>query len=209
MAGDEHLDAVTRVVIVDDNADERLYFKDILASSKDFAFVGEFSSATELLTGIPLLKADLAMVDVCMPGVNGIECAKRLKQRMPALRIVIITGSYKPDLIGMALQAGADAYLMKPVDSFQCLATLQFAAVQRLANGFPTRKLTGNIVLTRRENEVLQGLADGLLYKEISDKLGISYSMVHKYQHKIFQKLGVSNRSEAVRFWFENNRSCE
>lgn len=203
MTGGASLNVVTRVVIVDDDADARLYFKDILASSKEFEFTGEFSSASEVLAGIPLLRADMALVDICMPGLNGIECAKRLKQKIPALRIVIVTGSYKPELIGEALRAGADAYLMKPVDMYQCLATLQFALIRKREFSFSVKKLTGCKSLSPRENEVLQGLAEGLLYKEISDKLRISYSMVHKYQHKIFQKLGVSNRSEAVRFWFE------
>jgi DNA-binding NarL/FixJ family response regulator len=118
-------------------------------------------------------------------------------------------------LVNSSLTAGADAYLVKPINAEQCLATLIFLGhgrtrLNREVRMTPQRMLPSDSsevswLLSPREGQVLKGLADGLLYKEISVKLGISYSAVHKYQHNLFQKLQVTNRSEAIRCWFINN----
>src|SRR5208283_3416567 len=112
--------------------------------------------------------------------------------------------------------AGADAYLIKPIVVDQFLATLRFTLVGRTEvrkgaqksgqNIFPAAPSGNCARLSPREKQVLENLADGLLYKEISDKLGISYAAVHKYQHRVFQKLQVSNRSEAIRLWLDSDR---
>ena len=167
------------------------------------------------LRGIPQLRPDLVVMDIRMPGMNGIECARQLKRGMPRLKIVIITGTHNADAVSTSLQAGADAYLIKPIVVDQFLATLRFASVGGTEarqsaqtsgqNIFPSAPSGNCLRLSPREKEVLENLADGLLYKEISNKLGISYSTVHKHQHKIFQKLQVSNRSEAIRLWLDSD----
>jgi DNA-binding NarL/FixJ family response regulator len=201
-----------RVVIVDDDADTLLLFRDILTSAPGFEHVGDFSSTGEALIGIPRLQPDLAVIDIFMPGLDGMECTKLLKRAMPRLKIVIITGSHSTDAVSSSLRVGADAFLIKPLSADQFLATLRFAydnkteinqneprPARRIPSMAPSESC---LPLNSRENEVLKGFADGLLYKEISDKLGISYAAVHKCQHTIFQKLHVENRSEAVRLWF-------
>jgi DNA-binding NarL/FixJ family response regulator len=199
------------VAIVDDDANTRLCFQDILQGTENFSFAGSFANGAEALEGIPRLRPDLTLMDIRLPGLNGIECTRRLKRIMPNLKIVIVTGTHSADCVDASLQAGAVAYLFKPIVEDQLLATLRFAALNRAGdadrteNKFrPANPSKANLPLSPREKEVLSGLADGLLYKEISQKLGVSYATVHKHQHNIFRKLRVSNRSEAIRIWLMN-----
>jgi len=203
--------ASVRVAVVDDDEDARLCFRDILQLSDDFVLSAAFPNANEALRGIPLLHPDLVLMDIYLPDLNGIECTRRLKHLMPSLRVIIITGIHNKDSVPRSLDAGAEAFLFKPITADQCLATLTFAAWHTMANTETARKSGQGTVQTKeprncmalspREKEVLKYLAEGLLYKEISDRLGVSYSAVHKYQHHLFVKLHVSNRSEAIRVW--------
>jgi DNA-binding NarL/FixJ family response regulator len=205
-----------RVAVVDDDVNTCLCLKDILQSAENFIFAGSFTNAAGALTGIPRLSPDLTLMDIRLPDLNGIECAKRLKRTMPLLKIVIVTGTHDSNLVGTSLQAGAIAYLIKPFEADQLLATLRFAAVNQ-ADAKPNEKgtkitpfskiqINTNLPLNPREREVLKNLAEGLLYKEISDKLGISYSAVHKCLNNVYKKLHVSNRTEAVRMWLDKAR---
>jgi len=207
MANVRTFDARKSVAVVDDDEDIRLYFKDILQTAENFKFAGGFSTATEALTAVPRLQPDLTLIDIRLPDLNGVECVKRLKLMMPRLKIVIVSGTHEVNWVDASLQAGAITYLMKPVDGDQLLATLKFAAINQGHTEDNRLTKLAKLLLNSREKEVLKSLADGLLYKEISDKLGISYSAVHKCQHKIFIKLHVSNRSEAIRIWLDNRAS--
>ena len=215
MASKDRAHAVTRVAVVDDDKDTRLYFKDILESSRDFDFAGEFSNGITALVGVQALRPDLILMDFRMPELDGMECTRRLKHSMPQLKIIIMTGVHDVELVGYGLQAGADNYLIKPVTVDQCLATLTFVSVgsaqiqseeeMSIQNAILPKHRGELSLLSPREFEVLHCLAEGLLYKEIAEQLQISYGAVHKYQHSIFQKLHVSNRSEAIRKWMERD----
>ena len=128
---------------------------------------------------------------------------------MPSLKIIMVTGAHEQDCVGGSIQAGAIAFLVKPFEGDQFLATLQVAAnVQNEIRGeCKTDEVC--LFLSSREKDVLSGLAEGLLYKEISQKLGMSYSAVHKHQHNIFKKLRVTNRSEAIRIWLDRGSNDE
>ena len=191
--------APVRIAVVDDDEDTRLWFKDILQSAEHFNLAGSFINAADALADIPRLQPDLTLMDIRLPDLNGIECTKRLRQVLPGLKIVMITGTHEQIWVDASLQAGVTAYLIKPICGDQLMVTLQFA-IRNATTETPQKKL----FLSPRENQVLEGLAEGLLYKEISQKLGISYAAVHKYQHNIFKKLRVTNRSEAIRVWLEN-----
>jgi DNA-binding NarL/FixJ family response regulator len=199
-----------RVAVVDDDADTRLCFRDILHSENKFHFAGGFASAREALTEIPCLQPDLVLMDIKLPDMDGIECVKQIKRSMPHLRVVIVSGNRDRSSVERSIAAGAVTFLIKPVDPDQLLAALQFAAGPIKE---PIRKAPGKFqrsspaTLTQREQVVLSKLAEGLLYKEISDALGISYAAVHKCQHRIFRKLRVGNRSEAALAWLQNRKS--
>ncbi|MDE3066630.1 MAG: response regulator transcription factor [Verrucomicrobiota bacterium] len=121
----ETADSLRRVAVVDDDEPTRLYFQDILRSAKGFMFAGAFSNAIQALKGIPQLRPDLVLMDIRLPGLNGIECLKQLKQVLAGLKIIVMTGMFNMDLIESALRAGADGFLTKPVAVEQCLATLR------------------------------------------------------------------------------------
>ena len=200
-----------RVAVVDENEDTRFYFRNILQTTEDFRFAKGFSNANEALIGIPQLHPDLVIVDIYLPDLNGIECIKRMRRVIPDVKIIVVTGTQNVNSIERSWQAGADAYLTKPVSSDQCLATLRFAAADKTKTSQRSQKSRRQSVsmarseicstLSPREAEVMKSLANGLLYKEISGRLRVSYSAVHKHQHNIFQKLHVSNRSEAILLW--------
>lgn len=143
-----------------------------------------------------------------MQRTSGIECIRQLKMMQPRLVVVFATNLTDHHTMSRAVSAGADGYLVKPFSREQCLTTLRFTVTRcwrppgRLT---PAAEGTGNrrIQLTTRERQVIGGLEKGLLYKEIADELGISFSAVHKHQHKIFTKFGASNRTEAITKWRE------
>lgn len=210
MAKVESQDGHTRVAVVDDDADTRLWFKDILQSEKKFNFAGGFSTAADALTALPRLRPNLAILDINLPDMDGVKCTSRLKQLMASLRVVIVSGNRETEWVDRSFDAGAAAYLIKPLDAAQLIATLRFVArptketVRKPAKKSWAGPTAG---LNFRERHVLHKLAEGLLYKEIADSLGISYAAVHKCQHNIFKKLRVSNRSEAMRAWLQSEGS--
>lgn len=197
----------TTVAVVDNDADARLYLQDILEMSEGFSWVGSFSNGADALKGIPQLRPDLVLMDIQMPKLNGIECTKQLKQIFTSAKIIMVTGLHDENSIKQALSAGASAYLTKPFSIQQCLATLKWAVASKPEHNSSTNELAPAAsletcaLLTKRENEIMRCLAAGLLYKEIADKLEISYSAVHKFQHKIFMKLKAANRTEAIIKW--------
>jgi DNA-binding NarL/FixJ family response regulator len=213
MANVELINSAVRVAVVDDDESIHLFLKDILQPTKYFSLVGSFLNAAQALNGLPLLHPDLTLMDVRLPDLNGIECTKRLKQSMPHLKIVIVTGTHETNWVEASKGAGATAYLVKPFDEEQLMATLRFVSSGQIDNvpdfigkrsGAIGTRAVEMTLLNPKEREVLKNLADGLLYKEIADKLGISYAAVHKRQHNIFKKLHVCNRSEAIRVWFKS-----
>jgi two-component system, NarL family, response regulator LiaR len=192
----------TGVVVVDDEPDERLYLEDILRQAEQFCCTGSFSNGSDALHEIPHLHPRLVLMDINLPDINGIECTRKLKHLMPDVKIIIVSGLHEGCWIEKSLKAGADAYLVKPITPDQFYATLKYTVAGKTFHEGDHSTASAMVkMLTPREKEVMQHLADGLLYKEIADKLGISISAVHKYQHIIFQKLHISNRSEATRIW--------
>ena len=180
------------MAVVDDDEHIHLLIKDLLQGAQDFSCVGCFFNPTDALTHLPGLRPDLVLMDIRMPGGNGVECTERLKHAMPHLKIIMVTGVHDADSVAKSSKAGADGYLTKPVTADQYLAALRFVFKDQARDCLP---------LSGRDDEVMRCLVDGLLYKEIAGKLGISYSAVHKHQHRIFLKLRASNRAEAIRNW--------
>jgi DNA-binding NarL/FixJ family response regulator len=207
----KHKNTACRVLVVDDDLATRLHVKEILQSADEFKLVGEFSNADEALTQVTQLRPSLVLLGVRIPGFKNIEYICQFKRILIGLKIIVTTATANVELLESSLLAGAESCLVKPITAGQCLATLKFAGHRQLdgdakpsqpaldiSGGASARKCLG---LSQREVDVLRGLAEGLLYKEIAAKLGISYSAVHKYQHRVFEKLRVSNRSEAINVW--------
>ena len=149
-------------------------------------------------------------MDINLPGINGVECVRRLKQISPGIAAVMLTAYEDTENIFNALAAGATGYLLKRAPRAELLDAIREVhrggspmtthiarkVVQSFQRATPSPQPDG--VLSAREQEVLDYLSQGFLYKEIAEKMGISYETVHTYIRRIYEKLQVRTRTEAV-----------
>lgn len=171
--------------------------------------MGLFGSAEEALEKLPALRPEVALVDINLPGLNGVQCVERLRALCPDILCVILTMYEDGPVIFDALKAGACGYLLKRTPPQEIAA----AIAQAKAGGSPmspqiarqvvsffhrTPPAEGLSVLTAREREVLELLAQGAMYKEIAGKLAVSLDTVRTHLRKIYEKLQVHSRTEAV-----------
>ena len=198
------------VSIVDDEKELRESIKTFVDGSPGFRCVSTYNNAAAALTGIPKENPDVVLMDINMTGMDGIECVERLKTVMPEIQIVMLTVYEDTDKIFKALSAGASGYLLKRSSPARLLEAIK--EVQ--AGGSPmsssiARKVVASfrkaapvvekeIHLSPREQTVLDCLAKGLTYKQIADQLGISIDTIRTYLRRIYEKLHVQSRTEAV-----------
>jgi DNA-binding NarL/FixJ family response regulator len=198
------------LVIVEDNRRLRDQIVKIISASPDIRCVAALPSAEEALEQIPRYKPDVVLMDIQLPVLSGIECVAQLKRTMPDLYIIMVTVHEDSDRIFDALRAGANGYLVKSDPPDQLLeairnvhgggAPMSSQIARKVVNFFHARPPANSekTVLTVREQQVLALLAEGLLYKEIGDKLDISMETVRSHVRNICQKMHVRNRVEAV-----------
>jgi len=198
------------VAIVEDDQGLRKQLVELLATANDIECLGAFVSGEEALKRIPLLKPDVVLMDIQLPGISGIKCVAELKKIIPAVRIIMVTVYEDSERIFKALKAGANGYLLKSAPPLQMLEAIQDAfsggapmsshIASKVIEHFhmigPASENTEN--LSPREQQVLDLLAAGFIYKEIGDKLNIKVTTVRTYVENICLKLHVHNRIEAV-----------
>lgn len=198
------------VSIVEDDDRIRDSLIEVFKGSGDFRLLHTYRSGEEALDRIPKEKPDVVMMDINLPGMSGIDCVGKLKVIDPSLPIVMLTVFEDADKIFKALVAGACGYLVKRTPPEEILAAIkevhrggapmstQIArkVVQSFHKMGPSSKDTEN--LTDREMQILDGLAKGYLCKEIADNLGISLETVRTHMKKIYEKLHVRSRTQAV-----------
>ena len=198
------------VSIVEDNDQLRGTLARVISRAPGFACLGQHATAEAALAAIPNEKPEVVLMDINLPGMNGVECVRRLKQLLPQIQVVMLTVYEDTDSIFNALAAGASGYLLKRTKSAELLEAIRDV----VKGGSPmTAHIARKVVLSfqrspasaaptadlsPREKEVLDCLAQGFLYKEIAEKLGISYETVHTYIRRIYEKLQVRTRTEAV-----------
>ena len=197
------------VSIVEDDAPVRASLARLIDSSPGCRCVSRHGSAEKALQEIPGVKPDVVLMDINLPGINGVECVRRLKPQLPATQIIMLTVYQNPENIFDALTAGATGYLLKQTAPDELLAAIQ----EVHAGGSPmSSHIARKIVLsfqrapsspaaqslTPREVEVLDLLAKGFLYKEIAGKTNTTYATVHTHIRHIYEKLHVRSRTEAV-----------
>ncbi len=199
-----------RVAVVEDDAGLRDSINAILARDLGCEPVGSFGTAEAAIARIPKLEADVVIVDINLPGVDGVECVRRLSALCPQTHFLVLTVFKDTDRIFAALAAGAVGYLLKPVppdrlteairDVYAGGAPITSSIARKLVTAFQRspRPVDMGVSLSPREQEVLEMLSRGLAYKEIAKELGISYRTVHTHLEHIYQKLHVSSRAEAV-----------
>lgn len=198
------------ITIVEDNQGTREGLKELLARAPGLTCVGAHSTGEEALRRIPGDKPDVVLMDINLPGMSGIECVARLKARFPQTQVLMLTTYEESDLIFNSLRSGASGYLLKnmaPSELVQAIeqvhaggAPMSMQIARKVVAHFQQikRPSTEMEKLTRREQEILGLLAQGFLYKEIADQLGISLSTVRAHLHAVYEKLHVQSRTEAV-----------
>jgi DNA-binding NarL/FixJ family response regulator len=189
----------TGIVIVDHDDQARVTLEDILESSGQYRCVGSFANGEQADEQVIRISPQLIVMGIRTAEVSDIECTRRWKCVLPRLTIVLLSARADTEMILRASEAGADGCLTKPFTIAQCLVTVGFALRRNSSSAFESPHCCA--VLTQRENEVMRYFAEGLLYKEIADRMGLSYSAVHKHQHNAFVKLRVANRTEAICKW--------
>jgi DNA-binding NarL/FixJ family response regulator len=203
-------DSAITVAIVEDDAQVRQSLADILKRGSGVVCVGEHGNAEEAVREIPRLQPKVVLMDINLPGMDGVHCVRRLSELVPATQVVMLTVYDNTDAIFNSLAAGAHGYLLKPISSEQLLlairdvyaggAPMTSDIARKVVHAFkqpaPAAAETDN--LSPREQEVLDFLAKGYLYKEIAEQLTISYGTVHTYIERIFKKLHVRSRAQAV-----------
>jgi len=199
------------VSIVEDQEPLRNTLARVISRAEGFKCISHFGSAEEAIRDIPKNPPEVVLMDINLPGLNGVECVRQLKEKLPKLLIMMLTVYEDTENIFNALAAGASGYMLKRTPRAELLDAIK--EVHR--GGSPMTTHIARLVvqsfqkpvqapdpaiehLSPREQEVLDCLAQGLIYKEIADKLDISYETVHTYIRRIYEKLQVRTRTEAV-----------
>ena len=200
------------VAIVEDDVPAREILAGWIRSADGFRCVGEFDDAETALARLPQEKPSVVLFDINLPGMNGIECVRKLKPRLPDTQFVMITVYEDANHVFNALSAGASGYLLKQTRRNELIDALKDVH----AGGSPmssqiARKVVQNfyrnetqdaggetVELSPREREVLELLARGYLYKEIAEMLKIGVQTVNTYIRRIYEKLHVRSRAQAV-----------
>jgi DNA-binding NarL/FixJ family response regulator len=201
---------VIRVSIVEDIQEIRDALRVLINGSSGFKCIHVFRDAEEALDNMPADEVDVVLMDITLPRMNGIECMKILKERMPGAQFMMCSVHDDDDHIFKALQSGAAGYILKrtsPAQILEAIADIHsggspmnseiarrvVAMIQQ--KGTPSQEID---LLTEREKEILDLLSQGYLYKEIAEELFISKLTVKKHIHNIYEKLQVQNRTEAL-----------
>ena len=198
------------VAIVEDNEKLRGTLARVINRADGFRCVSDYGNAEDALKELPQVRPDVVLMDINLPGMNGVECVRQLKQLLPQTQVMMLTVYEDTENIFNALTAGANGYMLKRTSTRELLEaihevhrggspmTMHIArkVVQSFQQTAATAQPTEN--LSEREQQVLDLLSQGLMYKEIADKLAISYETVHTYIRRIYEKLQVRTRTEAV-----------
>ena len=205
------------LAIVEDLAEVREGLKQFISLNPEFTILGTFQTAEEALHRLPQLNPDIVIMDINLPGMSGIECIKLIKKKIPRTQFMMFTVYENDEKVFEALKAGASGYLLKNTGLLQLIEALKELhnggspmsanIARKLVNLFQDEHVDEEPAsgLSKRENEILLLLSKGLLYKEIADQLGISVGTVRQHIHKIYEKLHVQNRTEALNKAFGKN----
>lgn len=211
----EHMSAVARIGIVEDDARIREALLAILSSTTDMAVEGSFANAEAALAGWTETCPDAVIMDINLPGASGIECVRELARRWPGAQFLMYTMHDDDQRVFDALKAGANGYLLKSAKPGEIIGAIR----ELLQGGSPmsapiARRVVANLrpannasviaeaKITDREREILELLAEGLLYKEISLRIGLTEGAIKQHIHRMYEKLHVQNRTEAVNRFF-------
>jgi DNA-binding NarL/FixJ family response regulator len=204
----------TTISIVEDNDKLRATLAKVIGRAEGFRFVSDYANAEDALADLPKIKPEVVLMDINLPGMNGVECVRKLKALLPKTQVMMLTVYEDTQNIFNALAAGANGYMLKRTPTKELIAAIREVhrggspmtthiarlVVQSFQKPVTTAQSAGGDLaeLSEREQQVLDLLVQGLIYKEIADKLNIGYETVHTYIRRIYEKLQVRTRTEAV-----------
>ena len=200
------------ISIVEDNDKLRGTLAKVIGRADGFRFATDYANAEDAVADLPKVRPDVVLMDINLPGMNGVECVRKLKTLLPQTQVMMLTVYEDTENIFKALAAGANGYMLKRTptkDLIEAIREMQRGGspmtthIARLVvQSFQKTKAPssgGDLSdLSEREQQVLDLLAQGLIYKEIAKKLNIGYETVHTYIRRIYEKLQVRTRTEAV-----------
>ena len=198
------------VSIVDDEKELCQSIATFVNGAPGFRCVSMYHSGEAALEHLPKDQPDVVLMDIHMSGISGIECAGRLKALMPQVQIMMLTVYEDTDQIFKALSAGASGYMLKRLTPGKLLDAIQdvhgggspmsSSIARKVVNSLQTAPKTGNkdALLSAREQTILECLSNGLTYKQVADKLGITIPTIRSYLRRVYEKLHVQSRTEAV-----------
>ncbi len=195
-----------RIMIVDDHAVVRSGLGAFLTAVPDLELVGEAENGEQAVVRAKALKPDVILMDLMMPGMDGVTATKSIKECLPGVQIIALTSFLEDELVQNAIKAGAIGYLMKNVSVRELEAAIRSAtagkmtlspeAAQALVRA--TQQAAETETLTAREQEILKLMVEGLNNAEIAERIVVSLSTVKYHISNILMKLGVENRVAAV-----------
>ena len=206
-----------KVSIVDDDDGIRSSLATLIRRSPALKLMGDYADAETAIKELPRKEPDVVLMDINLPGMNGVECVRQLKSTLPKLQVLMLTVYEDSDSLFKSFRAGASGYLLKRTASARLLEAIQDVheggspmtpqLARRVVQFFsgPPQQDSPFSKLTPGEREFLDQLANGYTYKEIADQLGISIDTIRTYLRRIYEKLHVHSRTEAVAKYLRAN----
>ena len=201
-----------RIFIYDDSTDRRDSLKALLSLNDNLKFVGEASNCKNAIEDIETFYPNVVLMDINMPEVDGLEGLKLIKNKFPEVKVLMQTAYDDSEKIFTSIKNGASGYILKndkpqrilqAIDEvFEGGASMNPAIAQKVLDYFkPDKKKSP---LSPKENEVLSLLAEGLSYKMVADRLGVSYTTINTHTKRIYEKLHISSLGEAIAYFYKN-----
>lgn len=198
-----------RLVLADDHPLIREGFKSLLGSNDNFTIVGEASDGNELLALVPIVTPDVILVDITMPGINGLEAIKKLKSEYSYLKFIVLTMHEEREYVLNAIKNGANGFVLKNIEKVELENAIKTVyeggkyfspfVIDILAESLGKPETMEQTDITPREKEVLQLVAGGFSTKQIADQLGISIRTVESHRINMLKKMKVNNSAELIK----------
>jgi NarL family two-component system response regulator LiaR len=207
-----------KVLLADDHVLVREGLRDLINREKDVQVVGEASNGEEAIGSVEELRPDIVLMDIAMPGINGIEATKKIKESHPETIVLVLTAYDNEEFVFAILKANAAGYLLKNARGTEVINAIRSVyqgdsvlhpsiaskVLGRLRSEATPAAPSRKQLLSRRELEVVRLGAQGLVNKEIAYRLSLSDRTIQSHWRNIFAKLGVSSRIEAIMFCLKN-----